>query len=337
MHKIPNVPLGKVQQRHVVRIFFPRLYSAAQLADDVRVSQEHLALIYDLCLRPTLHEVVPECRDRLPTSYAAAFTYSKTCTGGLTFGSIDIPWYRLEEVAKEFLVKLGEQESTFKDAYFVHELRGTKGSTVHDGEDDVERHYALEDMFEHVDVDSLDPGDWLVDVALTIGVEGHIVNWRESCHQELLGHLMPAVSRRNISSLTTRKNRFHLDRTLQIKELAGFRATTTDLADNDGVSYIQAYSTAKNVSYQLTSGVFRRKTPKELLDKKQELKVLADLDSISQIYYECAGEEEGVDGRDGCARLEIRVPLDKAKDALTSLPEELIERSVIAINRRVWW
>ncbi|KAG1765275.1 hypothetical protein EV702DRAFT_1182517 [Suillus placidus] len=336
MHKIPNVPLGKVQQRHVVRIFFPRLYSTAQLEGDVHVSQEDLALIYDRCLRPTLLEVVPEFRDRLPTSYAAALTYSKTCRGGLAFGSLDIPWDRLERVAEILLAKLGEQKSTFKDAYFVHELRGTKGSTMHDGEDDVERDFALQDMFEHVDVSSLDPQDWLVDVALTIGVEGHVVTWRESCHQELLSHLMPAAPPQKISSLTTRKNnKFHLDRTLQIKELAGFRATTTDLADD--VSYVQAYCTEKNVSYQLNPGVFRRRKPEELLDKKKEQKVLADLDLISQVYYECAGEEEGVDGRDGCARLEIRVPLNKAMDALSTLPEELVERTVVAINRRVWW
>jgi hypothetical protein len=335
MHKIPNVPLGKVQQRHVVRIFFPRLYNAARLEDDVFVSQEDLAFIYDRCLRPTLIEVVPEFRDRLPTSYAAAFTHSKTCSGGLAFGSLDIPWDRLERVAEILLAKLGEQKGAFKDAYFVHELRGTKGSTMHDGEDDVERHFALQDMFEHVDVGALDPHDWLVDVALTIGVEGHVVTWRESCHQELLSHLIPVASLQKISSLTKRKNKFHLDRTLQIKELAGFRATTTDLADD--VFYAQAYCTEKNVSYQLNPGVFRRIKPEELLEKKKEQKVLADLDSISQVYFECAGEEEGVDGRDGCARLEIRVPLDKAMDALSTLPEELIERAVVAIDRRVWW
>lgn len=206
---------------------------------------------------------------------------------------------------------------------------------MHNGEDDVERHFAFQDMFEHVNIDALDPRDWLVDVALTIGAEGHVVTWRESCHEELLSHLMPAAPLEKISSLTTRKDKFHLDRTLQMKELAGFRATTTDLADD--VSYVQAYCTEKNASYQLIPGVFRRRKPEELLEKKKERKVLADLDSISQIYFECAGEEKGVDGRDGCARLEIRVPLDKAIHALSTLPEELIKRAVVVIKRRVWW
>jgi hypothetical protein len=123
----------------------------------------------------------------------------------------------------------------------------------------------------------------------------------------------------------------NLDHTLQIKELAGFHATMTDLADN--FFYAQAYCTEKNVSYQLNLGVFHRIKPKELLEKKKEQKVLADLDLISQVYFKYAGEEEGVDGRDGCVHLEIRVLLDKAMDALSTLPEELIECAVVAIDR----
>ncbi|KAG1770786.1 hypothetical protein EV702DRAFT_1202257 [Suillus placidus] len=199
MHKIPNVPLGKVQQRHVVRILFPRLYSADGAAP---VSQKDLALIYDNCLRPTLAE-----------------------------------------------------EPAFWDAYFIHELRGTKGGTIHDGEKDWERQMAFQDMFEHVDVDNLNPREWLVDVALTIGVEEHVVTWRESCHQDLLRHLMPLACPRKVAVLTRNKKKFHFDRTLQIKELAGLRVTTANFTESDGVTYVQAYCTEKNVTYQLNPEV----------------------------------------------------------------------------------
>ncbi|KAG1765187.1 hypothetical protein EV702DRAFT_981668 [Suillus placidus] len=333
MHKIPNVPLGKVQQRHVVRIFLPRLYSADSTT---LISQEDLALIYDLCLRPTLAEVLPEFADRAPTSYAAAYTQSRTRSGGLAFNTLDVPWNRLEELGATLLTKLQAQKPAFRDAYFVHELRGTKGGTIHNRENDWERHMAFQDMFEHVEIDDLNPQEWLVDVALTVGVEGHVTTWRESCHQDLLRHLMPLACPRKVAALTRNKNKFHFDRTLQIKELAGFRATTSNFAGGDGIAYVQAYCTEKNVTYQLNPGVFRRRQLKELLDKKTEQKIVEDLDVMSQIFYECAGEGD-VEGRDGCARLETHVPLDKAQDSLVTLPHELIERSVVAINRRIWW
>ncbi|KAG2367063.1 hypothetical protein BDR07DRAFT_1479626 [Suillus spraguei] len=279
------------------------------------MSQKDLALIYDHCLRPTLAEVLPEFADRVPTSYTAAYMQSKTRAGGLAFNTLDVPWNRLEEVAATLLAKLQEQ-------------RGT----IHDGEKDWERHMAFQDMFEHVDIDNLDPREWLVDVALTIGVEGHVVTWRESCHQDL----MPLACPRKVAALTRNRKKFHLDRTLQIQELAGFRATTTNFTNGDGITYVQAYCAERNVTYQLNPGVFRRRQPKELLQKKTEQKIVDYLDVTSQVFYECAGEED-VEGRDGCACLENWIPLDKAQDILVTLPCGLIERSVVAINRRVWW
>ncbi|KAG1838781.1 hypothetical protein F4604DRAFT_1600041 [Suillus subluteus] len=172
MHKIPNVPLGKVQQRHVVRIFFPRLYN--QDSSINQLAQDKLALIYDRCLRPTMIEVVPESRDKWPTTYAAAYTQSRSRTGSLAFSSTDIPWYRLQEVAPTLLAKLADLGPAFKDAYFGHELRGTKGATIHNGRDEDERHLAMDDLFEHVNVDSLNAEQWHVDVALTISVPGHL-------------------------------------------------------------------------------------------------------------------------------------------------------------------
>ncbi|KAG1893339.1 uncharacterized protein F5891DRAFT_985998 [Suillus fuscotomentosus] len=101
MHEIPNVPLGKVEQRHVVRIFSPRLYTAAS-EDPSRVglSQEDLALIYDRCLRHTMIQYLPETRYRWPTSYNIALTHARTSTGSLAFDTVDIAWRVLEQLAE---------------------------------------------------------------------------------------------------------------------------------------------------------------------------------------------------------------------------------------------
>ncbi|KAG2354312.1 hypothetical protein BDR07DRAFT_1382332 [Suillus spraguei] len=250
------------------------------------MSQKDLALIYDHCLRPTLAEVLLEFADRVPTSYTAAYMQSKTRAGGLAFNTLDVPWNRLEEAAT-LLAKLQEQ------------TEANEGGTIHDGEKDWERHMAFQDMFEHVDIDNLDPREWLVDVALTIGVEGHVVTWRESCHQDL----MPLACPRKVAALTRNKKSSTL--------------------------------TAPS-KYKTQSGGISRRQPKELLQKKTKQKIVDYLDVTSQVFYECAGEED-VEGRDGCACLENWIPLDKAQDILGTLPCGLIERSVVAINRRVWW
>ncbi|KAG2125256.1 hypothetical protein BD769DRAFT_1388531 [Suillus cothurnatus] len=137
MHKISNLPLGKVQQCHVVRVFFPQLYNADWPVG--LLPQDKLARIYDRCFSPTMMEVMPELRDKWPTTYAAAYAHSRNHTGSLTFSSTDIPWYRLEEIATTLLDKLADLGPTFRDAYFGHELRGMKGATIHNGSNEVYR------------------------------------------------------------------------------------------------------------------------------------------------------------------------------------------------------
>jgi hypothetical protein len=60
------------------------------------------------------------------------------------------------------------------------------------------------------------------------------------------------------------------------------------------------------------------------------------MDVMSNIFFECAGEGE-VEGRDGCAWLEIRIPLANAMDTLSTLPKELIQHCIVAVDRKVWW
>ncbi|KAG1845759.1 hypothetical protein C8R48DRAFT_617015 [Suillus tomentosus] len=333
MHKIPNIPLGKVQQQHIVRIFFLRLYNAEWQVSEL--SRQKLALIYDRCICPTMMEVVPESSNGWPTTYAATYAQSMTCTGSLTFSSTDIPWYRLNEVATTLLAKLVDLGPEFKDTYFGHELRGRKGATIHDGRNEDERRLVMEDLFKHVDVDSFDAEQWHVDVGLNISAPGHIVTWCESSHHKLLSHLMPAAMAQQISHLIKNKAWFHLDCTLQIKEFAGFCVTTTHCVGTSSLSYVQAYCTEKNVSYSMNPGVFHQCQAKELLEKTKS-RLIKDMDIMGRTYFKCAGEGE-VEGHDGCACLEIWVPLTNAVNSLSTLPEELIQCSVVAIARRVWW
>jgi len=53
MHLIPNIALGKVSNRSVTRVFFPRMYPLGAR----EVGQEELAQIYDHCVRPVMLEI----------------------------------------------------------------------------------------------------------------------------------------------------------------------------------------------------------------------------------------------------------------------------------------
>ncbi|KAG2366149.1 hypothetical protein BDR07DRAFT_1480389 [Suillus spraguei] len=69
------------------------------------------------------------------------------------------------------LAKLADLGPAFGDAYFGHKLRGTKGATMHNRRDEDEQRLAMEDLFEHLDVDNLQADQWHIDVGLTINDE----------------------------------------------------------------------------------------------------------------------------------------------------------------------
>jgi hypothetical protein len=113
----------------------------------------------------------------------------------------------------------------------------------------------MDNLFEHVDIASLNGEQWHMDIALTISVPGCVVTWHKSCHRKLLSHLIPAASTQKISHLLNNKAWFHLDRTLQIKEFASFCTTMIHCADAEGPIYMQAYCTEKNVTHFLNPGL----------------------------------------------------------------------------------
>ncbi|KAI6115495.1 hypothetical protein EDD16DRAFT_1708646 [Pisolithus croceorrhizus] len=57
LHKVPNFALGKVAQRSVTHVFFPRKYIQDAQAT---ITQNEFEVIYDECLRPAIEELLPE-------------------------------------------------------------------------------------------------------------------------------------------------------------------------------------------------------------------------------------------------------------------------------------
>ncbi|RDB30189.1 hypothetical protein Hypma_012378, partial [Hypsizygus marmoreus] len=219
----------------------------------------------------------------------------------------------------------------FRDTYFVHELRGTKGATVHNPYSRDERKEALTKYLEFVDVDKLDPEQWWIDVGIEIHLAGHIVQWLESSHKDLLKFALPSKSDRDIVKLHEGKH-FFLDRVAQLKDLAGFRLDPLTRGRDDGVQYVNVYTTDKAVTYQLHTGLWRRRNASDLLPAKIG-RLAEDLNKMSGILREVSKSPH----MDGNARFEVRINLAQARRQHTYLPEALIRRSVVAFPSRNWW
>ena len=328
MHAIPNVPFGKVTNRHVVRLFFPRMYDRQETN---AVPSTDLASIYDRALRPIMLNLMPNQAGHWPVTYDAAVALYRDRHGHIRPGSLDVPSHLLPDLARDFLNRISALQPYFRDAYFGHELRGWKGATVHDPADEDDRQEGLADLTNLLDMDLINRQLWNVDVALEFGVPRHIVTWRADAHERIIRWILPDIQ--NIDRVTSSK-RFYHDKAMHLQDIAGFRWAPSQ-QQGHGVRYIQAYTTEKAVSYQHHDGLFSPHSPEEPLYKPRHRKLLQALDKQSEILQACAGGTAS-EQQDGCARLEIRVPLSRAEDVLLD-PLQIVEATIVKIPSREWW
>jgi hypothetical protein len=332
LHKIPNVALGKVLRRHVTRVFFPRLYKPDA---SPALSQTTLALIYDRCVRPAVIAVNAIDQSHWPVSYAAAMIQNRGEGGRFHYSSVDMASHHLEEFATN-LIRLFDQHDDFKDAFFLHELRGTKSVSLHDPSQAWERRDALDHLLNFVDVGTIDFDDWTIDVALEIRHAGHVVQWLTNAHRRILEFVLPSADEVQISAILKSKKQYKCDLSAQLRDLGGCRVAPGSRGKQDNVSYINVYTTDKSATYQLHVGVFRRRQASELLPGSIQ-KLIDGVAEISEVFGQCAGEVANEDAQEGCGRLEIRVPLRMANQVLIDLPDDLVQASTVSVDRVVWW
>ena len=342
MHSIPNVAFGKVANRSVVRVFFPRMYT---VMESKKIPIADLESIYDHCLRPIIQRLMFNQATHWPPNYRTVMETSRT--GHLHFRSLDIPSHHLHDLSRDYLNSLENLGEKFRDAYFGHELRGWKAATVHNLVQEAEevpelgaaheRVGALEDLTRVLHMEEINPEQWLIDVGLEFGVPGKVVTWRTLGHQALVRFLLPDLD--NPGRALSRSKKYYVDHQMHLKDLAGFRwspGTHSEL-----IHYIQAYTTEKAISYQLHTGIFSQRKASELLSRRLCTKLISDLERQGEILHTCTGDSE-VEPEDrrpheGCARLEVRVCLAEVDHALVHFPQNLLNRTMVQIPAGNWW
>ena len=251
--------------------------------------------------------------------------------GILHFSTIDYPALLVGKFGAELLKLLGEQDELLKDAFFVHELRGTKSSSHHNPRNADEREASMNGVLDLFDVRLLKPEQWVVDIGLEIRQEGCVLQWLTDAHHRILAHLLPSASEEQISAVLNSRTQYHCDLSAQLQELGGFRVSPGSRGKADQVSYINIYSTDKCATYQLHDGVFRRRKPWHLFPCNIS-KIREDMKRIGDTFVSCAN-----DGLEGNARMEIRIPLSLANSCLVDLPYNVIKTTVASFACKTIW
>lgn len=321
---VPNTLLANRDMRHQIRVFFPGLRNRERKSS--ALTAEESAIFYDRGLRPAIQLVAPTVVHDWPPSYASETFRSSDGRGRFTestrvISAEDVPNFSQALKNHMYAVPWG------KDLVFGTELRGIKNQTEHlpDMEDSVQQ--SLDDLLSQVKspFDAL-TGTWFIDVAIELIIADKAVVWRADCYPPIMQRLLD-IPEEVVNRLSHQRNHFEQDISQHLTEVAGFRAHFSKPVGPYQVSYMQAYTTDKSLTYHPTSHHFAK-----FLTGKVAMDSRSSYTTSLLAAYEEAREKLHV-----AARLEVRVPISKATNVLRRFTRELFMDTALVFPRQLWW
>jgi hypothetical protein len=333
LHKIPNVAILKIEDRHVSRLFLPAIFNEKMIrnAEERKVPIEILRDLY-LIMRTVLVDLQPAEAGHLSATYDAEVT-RQSRGGQIAPGNSThlIPAHLLVRFSKDVLQAVRALQWG-RGAFWFDQFRGLRGANVSTFD---ELPDSVEDIFQRLHIPIV-PGannwaDWRFDVAVEMQMKGQVMQWRRDSFPMLVEKLL-LMSPADAEALVETEA-FKVDLSAQLTQVAGFRYEASDgEVARHGVHYCQAYSSEKHSTYQ--SGADSNSLTMSFADVvrnggdlycKKVLKVFTDtalqLDSTWN------------------ARLEIRVSGDKyaeIKARLRFTPTELAQ-SLFSTATKMWF
>lgn len=330
VHLIPNCCIFKGGHRSQVRVLFPDLYEPGR---EPKLEKEHLQWIYDDAVRPTVAQVLPDRISHWPLTYERAIQLQKDNRGRFHLHTIDIPEDVLPVFAEYFTARFTAQCLVGRMIFHV-EYRGTKNGYLFDWDSDDDRKAARDQLLEGIDFaeqESQNIQNWYIDVGLELSLPGHVLQWRTEGHENVIVAAHTSMSEARAANVIA-SSAYSQDLSAHLFELSGFRLAPRSPVDH--VVYAAAYTTDKEATYQLHTGMFRAHGAEDLLPRKIDA-LIRDIGGIANTFYECSGS--GGVAQDGTARLEVRVPLQEALRCMGGVPRESLRMVVSAFPDGVWW
>ncbi|KAF7426823.1 hypothetical protein PC9H_009192 [Pleurotus ostreatus] len=315
---VPNVLLGKYNDRHQLRIFFPSLWSETQ--SSVKLTSEKAEMLYDDILYPTVVTVAPALAKDWPTSLEVERFRSRTTRSAFQNTAYILSADIISLFKHELSRRLQEHEF-FKHAVFCTHIQGIKASTMHDMSA-LSADIALTRMLE--DFDTVQ-GLWWVDVGLEIQDGDRAILWRKDAAPNLLSYVLGNTL--DEAGRIVHSTQFQEDVNSHLLEVAGFRVGfVTPIGDNE-IAYVQAYTTDKSLTYH-----------KHGFQHSQALTGLAALTGNPPKYCtDLTAAYTDAKQKNVAARLEVRLPIEFALQYMLEFDYDVLRHSVLSVHRENFW
>jgi hypothetical protein len=309
MHKIPNIPFMQVEQRQLTRIMLP--HACARDDVDRGIAIEIMAEVWQI-IRAIIVEVQPSEDAYLPATFRME-SIRQVYAGN---GARPLNSYTVSTMGSKIIEEL-RKKPFGRDAFFLHQWRGTRGQTVHTQINNAPV-ACLADFTASLDYEKINPADWTVDMGMTVTKPKTVMLWRRDGLPKIVEKIYKvdsATAHRIVNSSS-----FQIDEEAQIDTVAGARHEPDQKTKRaTGIHYFQNYHTVKEPTYKYPELNYNQ------ISKDAGAKHISDLESIFNNAVEMTGG----------ARLEIRIGLADVGRELLALAD-LVDL-LVCVHSSVWW
>jgi hypothetical protein len=311
-----------VDERTLIRILFPGLVAEGR---NVHLNDEEKRSVYEDGILPSLREIAPENAANWAPLYAAA-AWRAAGRGGPQIGTHPFPGYSVPALGDLIIQKLQRAHQWASGMRFMIQIRGVKEAHKHNPTARM-ANFELDRLLDNFDHEN---GQWFVDVGYEIAEPGFAYLWRTDAHSrivEAVAGLDEGAARQQASPA---RRTYKRDINAHLVDISGFRMplSTPALRGQHQIHYIQAYTTDKALTYHLQDGRYSKTMTGTMALSGNPP------DFISSLY---AAFSAAAQAMDVIARLEVRVPLRHARDALMHVEHNFLEDNLIVIRRNTWW
>jgi hypothetical protein len=215
---------------------------------------------------------------------------------------------------------------------FLLQIRGTK-HTIQHRLDEESAETSLQQYFRDMAVpfEATRTGEWFVDVAVEFAsTQGMCLQWRTDQHARVIKNVL-AIPERHAKRITSMgSSEYERDVVAHMPEVSGCRITTGALSKGPhSVRYAQLYTTDKSLTYSPEAGRYGKyMSVQNAMEKTQPPKFIVELRTL---YV------RAIENNASHCRVELRVPISNATTVLLDFSSSLLQVSLLAFPKMVWW
>jgi hypothetical protein len=315
----------------MLRAFIPGLYN--RYTQSPFLSQEDHVTFYEQGLLPAVKELCGDRAAEWPATYTDEMYRARGRNGTLSFQTKMIPDWKVKDLGTMIRSKLREAGIPWgKGIVFLHQIRGVKDSTIH-SVDDVSARRALADFLQKEHIDDrvvLTRGSWWIDVGIQVtSTAKECLAWRTDSHAQIVQEVCEIETRNAVRMTSIGSSRYTRDMTSHLPQVSGCRIEPG--VQGQGrfeVAYLQLYTTDKSVTYRQDQGRHSKFiTCGDIIRGK----ATAFINGLYSAY------RNAIENNHGQARMEVRVPIGFATEALVELQNNILSQGLVSFPSMEWW